>query len=72
MYLVASIRLSVRLSVCPSVNALGFAECSKEQRRSHQSKEFICVSSSRADAVDRLLMSCEDVTGKLAKTVYDQ
>ena len=50
MYLVASVRLSVR----PSISEL--SHTSKEQRRSHQSNEFICVSNNRADAVDQLLI----------------
>ncbi len=45
VYLVASVR--------PPVSALTAAECSKEQRRVIISPR--CVSSGRADAVDRLL-----------------
>ncbi len=57
MYLVAS----VRLSVCPSVRlrSHGWTICRVQQRvkRSHyQSVEFVCVSNSRADAVDWLLI----------------
>ncbi len=51
MYLVASVRPSV------SQSTLGFAECSKRAKKSHcQSGVFVCVSNSRADAVDRLLI----------------
>ncbi len=63
MYLVASVRPSVRPSVCPSVRlyvrALLFEPfvCRLIAWRSHyQSKMFVCVSTNRADAVDRLLI----------------
>ncbi len=53
MYLVVSVRLSVRLSVCMSelscLNRLTFD-------LDYQSKMFVCVSTTRADAVDRLLI----------------
>ncbi len=64
MYLVASVRLSVRpLSVSALTpepfDLLGAQLCRVRQRakKSHyQSKVFVCVSNSRADAVDRLLI----------------
>ncbi len=60
MYLVASVRLSVRLSVCPSVSALTAEPFDQKAKKSHyQSKVFVCVSNSRADAVDRLLIFIE-------------
>ena len=53
MYLLAS--------VCPSVTALIISpRCLKRAEKSHfQSEVFVCVSTNRADAVDRLLIcSC--------------
>ncbi len=55
MHLVASVRLSVRPSIHPSVNALMPEQ--KRARKSHnQSEVFVCVSNNGADAVDRLLI----------------
>ena len=43
-------------SVHPSVRSSVKALMPEQQRGSHQSKEFVCVSNSHADAVDRLLI----------------
>ena len=43
---------SFSLSVCPSVCALKFLECSGR----YQSKVFVCVSNNHADAADWLFM----------------
>ncbi len=75
MYLVASVRLSVRPSVRPSALSrliLGARLCRVRQRakKSHyQSKVFVCVSNSRADAVDRLLI--EHVSGWNTQVILD-
>ncbi len=55
MYLVASVRLSVHPSVRPSVCPSALSR--QRAKKSHyQAKVFVCVSNSRADAVDRLLI----------------
>ncbi len=62
MYLVPSVRLSLRPSIRPSVCRL----CRVRQRakKSHyQAKVFVCVLNSRADAVDRLLMANTNSAG---------
>ncbi len=53
MYLVASVRPSVRPSVRRS-------PLSRLKKSHYQPRVFVCVSSNRADAVDRLLMSHAD------------
>ncbi len=50
MYLVAS----VRPSVCPTSRLCRVQQRAKKSN--YQSMEFVCVSNSRADAVDRLLI----------------
>ncbi len=73
MYLVASVRPSVRPFVCPSSPVwtiwpliLGARLCRVQQgaKKSHyQSKMFVCVSNNRADTVDRLLIYKINVKG---------
>ncbi len=55
MYLVASVRPSVRLSVRPSVR-LSDLSWQRAKKSDYQSAEFVCVSNCRADAVDQLLI----------------
>ena len=60
MYLVASVCPSVCPSVRPSVSALTAWLCRVQQRAKksyYQSMMFVCVSSSLADAVNRLLIN---------------
>ncbi len=48
------VALSVGLSIRPSVSTL-----TAEKRSHFQSEVFVCVSTNRADAVDRLLIKLE-------------
>ncbi len=65
MYLVASLRPSVRLSVdtlkflaCSDIRGLALPSATKSKEEYYQSKVFVCVSNNRTDAVDRPLISC--------------